>query len=152
MNEEDRFKQYFNDISNLLFLAEIELSEDPEFKKMNLSGYLNLGKGLVEKLSNKVLIEKFITHTNMYWKYLIDKNDEVLIEQTPNLMKTLPIITIEPQVIRKAVTKIKKSTKDNIWISIHRLVKVSIKYIAKNKSIAPDFKLAEEAKRWNIQL
>lgn len=152
MNEEDRFKLYLNNVSDLLSLGEMELSEDPEFKKMDLSTYLNLGKGIVSKISNKVLIEKFITHTHMYWIYLIDKNDETLIEQAPNLMKMLPLVSFEPQVIRKAVNKISKETKNNIWINLHRMVKVSIKYLSKNKNVITNFKLQEEAKRWNVQL
>lgn len=156
MSEESRFRSYLNNLLYLATVADSEVSKDPKLKSLNISSYISLGSGIIKNASDEVIIKKFINDTNESWKFLVDKSDEGLIKAIPILVKIIPVVSINPKPIEDAIRAniITKETKDNIWVTFHRLIKVSLKYtyrMRKSQStFAEKINLDEEATRWNI--
>ncbi len=154
MSEEKRFRLYSNNLTDLLSLAEIEISSNPQFKELGFSTYLSIGKGIVRNLDDKTLITKFISQTSAYWKNLYSKDDELLIESSENMLKIIPLITIKKETIRKILNSgcVDVKTKENIWITLHRMIRVSLKYLIRCSSENKNFSLPsgfeEECDRW----
>lgn len=156
--EPKRFRLYMDDLIKILHSIEKDLSSSEKYKNANASMYLGLGKMFLTGLDDNTLIDKF-TRSQPYWKFLINKDTESLIEQSPHLLNIIPIpISITQKDIREVLESniIPKTTMDSLWVTLHRMIKVTIKFIVNKRKDFPKYlpncNIPDECSRWNIKL
>src|SRR5258708_32002548 len=159
--EEERFRQ-----NSINMAKAIHYGVDKLFKK----GYKNVDPTMIamvivllqqDKLNTHDLIKGFIKKSHKEcWDKIKERDEKFFIINASNIFDFLPSSNISifkdlyQTVDDNGNNIISQSLKDEIWIIFDALIKVSIKYIYKHKSIE-DFKNIDidyHIQTWNIKI
>lgn len=139
-SEEDRLLINI-DILVELIMEGIKLMGNEQEFSANIQ-QLQLFKNITKMMPTKTIIDNFIKHSHLEcWDLIKTKNESFFIENAKNVFKSVPAPTIE--ILKKMFTETDKygnqimdqNYRDNIWKVLHNMIKISLKYIHRERKL-----------------
>ena len=166
--EEDRLIFNLELLMDLISNSMKILQQSTSLNYENEMAKLNLYKAGIKFLGSRNITENFIKYSHEdCWDQIKNKDENFFLQNAQQVFASVPSSTIDSlkliftSVDKNGETIIDEDYKNNIWKTLHNMIKISIKYVhrvrkekmvnsEKYDNFLPEINLLHHAQNWNF--